>query len=371
SLHLSGARAVSGLQTGLMPLAQPLMLLSDFGHPVSAFIIAFPLCYALNSHLGLTVLWSAAFSEWLNGLLKWALHGERPYWWVGERLRQVNLTLAQFPQTCETGPGSPSGHCMVAAASWYIPVLYASQSLPTKSRLAVRYAYFAGITALGVSRCFLATHFPHQAVGGVITGCLLSIVAVKMGSQILRPFALLLLAFLMFSSSLGVSHCLRQLGLDPDWSIRLAERHCASSEWVSIDTTPLFSIHRDIGAILGAAFSSFLASLLPVPAPSRTVTKCFAGFLSMCACVLLEKRFQPKPGFSDLQTYLFAAFKYALMPLIVTIVLPVLAAKLDSRRLASAGRGSHHAVRPHAARHGTATAAAKPAGKRSAAKKER
>lgn len=40
----------------------------------------------------------------------------RPYWWVHEFNTLGAPILDQSPLTCETGPGSPSGHVMGFAA---------------------------------------------------------------------------------------------------------------------------------------------------------------------------------------------------------------------------------------------------------------
>lgn len=49
--------------------------------------------------------------------------GDRPYWWVGETPLYNGETrpfLRQFPNTCESGPGTPSGHLMMNVALFYV-----------------------------------------------------------------------------------------------------------------------------------------------------------------------------------------------------------------------------------------------------------
>lgn len=43
---------------------------------------------------------------------------DRPFWWVREQGGGA-VELRQTPLTCETGPGSPSGHVMGSAAVLY------------------------------------------------------------------------------------------------------------------------------------------------------------------------------------------------------------------------------------------------------------
>lgn len=52
------------------------------------------------------------------------MHGDRPYWWIHE-VDTKNSSAAlpdilQFSTTCETGPGTPSGHSMAMSAVWYV-----------------------------------------------------------------------------------------------------------------------------------------------------------------------------------------------------------------------------------------------------------
>jgi glucose-6-phosphatase len=58
---------------------------------------------------------------------------DRPYWWIPENNPPTGgiARLHQFPVTCETGPGSPSGHLMVTAAVWQI-ILSHSDLIVTK-----------------------------------------------------------------------------------------------------------------------------------------------------------------------------------------------------------------------------------------------
>lgn len=48
---------------------------------------------------------------------------DRPYWWVSETKTYTSLTrptLYQTEKTCETSPGSPSGHLTFASAVFYV-----------------------------------------------------------------------------------------------------------------------------------------------------------------------------------------------------------------------------------------------------------
>ncbi|XP_005992263.2 glucose-6-phosphatase 3 [Latimeria chalumnae] len=180
AVYAQGVRVAGYLQSRLMYFERCLMFISHMGDPRSAFHIYFPVVYFSDGQAGISVLWSGVVAEWLNLVLKWLLLGERPYWWIhesgfyGEELPPVH----QFFLTCETGPGSPSGHTMVtAAAGWAMmstlsAFLY-SQTKSSIAKIVPFIFYFLMVAAVAVSRIFILAHFPHQVVAGGLTGALL------------------------------------------------------------------------------------------------------------------------------------------------------------------------------------------------------
>lgn len=54
------------------------------------------------------------------------------------------------------------------------------------------------------------------------------------------------------------------LGLDPLWSLGLAKKWCARSEWIHPDTSPFFAIVRDVSSFLGT-FKNLFYSLKNSP----------------------------------------------------------------------------------------------------------
>ncbi|KAA0190619.1 Glucose-6-phosphatase 3 [Fasciolopsis buskii] len=265
--------------------------ISNLGSPLSAYTLVFPVAYYVNPLLGLTTMLCASFSEWLSGILKWLLHGHRPYWWVDIYAQQTGtpvLPIEQFPVTCETGPGSPSGHCMITMSSLVPIVLYLRNFLPkcaypffsTFYRDFVVSSFVFFVLLLGLSRCYLAAHFPHQVVTGTISGLILGYLfylslppiksnqgpRIEMNSrmvqcfttwfqQILRqPWQLILLGLGSYSAAWLFSCFLQEiLGMDINWSISLAQKSCKKPEWVHLSTT-LMSLY---------IFRKFIANLFP------------------------------------------------------------------------------------------------------------
>lgn len=81
-----------------------------------------------------SLLWSSIYVQYVIIMNeKWVLWsflivnrmfvGDRPYWWIGETSLYTDETrpqLRKFPNTCEAGPGTPSGHLMMNVALFFV-----------------------------------------------------------------------------------------------------------------------------------------------------------------------------------------------------------------------------------------------------------
>ena len=256
--------AISSLQNTLSGQAHIMQLLSVVFDPKYAFLIYSPLAYLLDPSVGKKLIMTTVIAEWLNQVLKWFLHGERPYWYVhssGHFDPQVT-PIKQFPITCELGPGHPSGHAMVTAAVWYIILSsllkayrnYKSQQEQSmkpqtgRASLSVWAVYVAMLSLVSVSRVFLGCHFPHQCLAGAALGLL---VAKWVASQNMKPLHYVGASIFLFASAFGTFFLLQSLGFDPSWTIKLATKHCEKREYIHLDTAPFFSIMRYCGFALG------------------------------------------------------------------------------------------------------------------------
>uniref|UniRef100_A0A3B4Z7A6 glucose-6-phosphatase n=1 Tax=Stegastes partitus TaxID=144197 RepID=A0A3B4Z7A6_9TELE len=126
----------------------------------------------------------------------------------------------------ELNPGSPSGHAMGAAGVWYVMVTALLSVATEKQCPPLLYKLLQMIlwtlmilVMLGVcmSRVYMAAHFPHQVVAGVVTG----------------------------------RSTLRALGVDLLWTLEKAQKWCVRPEWVHLDSTPFASLLRNMGSLLG------------------------------------------------------------------------------------------------------------------------
>ncbi|XP_060884726.1 glucose-6-phosphatase 3 [Labrus mixtus] len=263
-IHTQGIWIAESLQQRTISQTDLWLLVTHLGDPKAAFLLVFPFTYFISKRAGVSVIWVAAITEWLNLVFKWMLFGERPFWWIGESGLYVDKPpqVQQFSSTCETGPGSPSGHAMVTAAVWWVVVSSLGSFLYSRTHSVVLSAvpyllYVLMLVAVGLSRIFILAHFPHQVVAGSITGFILGII---LGRRV--PEGRPLLFF--FSLSTGLLLCtvmlhagLQHLGINLSWSIALAKKWCSHAKWIRLDTAPFSSLTRDCGALLGLGMAQY------------------------------------------------------------------------------------------------------------------
>lgn len=98
--------------------------ISQISDPAYAFNIIIPILSTFNTILTADILMVSVIAEWSNIILKWLIREDRPYWWIREfhENKKGYPYVKQGPLTCETGPGSPSGHVMGSAAILYVLV---------------------------------------------------------------------------------------------------------------------------------------------------------------------------------------------------------------------------------------------------------
>ncbi|XP_059490516.1 glucose-6-phosphatase 2 [Neocloeon triangulifer] len=257
--------------------------ITETANPYYAFSIFFPVFSVLSPHLAAKILMTATLSEWINALLKWLLMGHRPFWWVREILEEnqplSTPKLRQTPLTCETGPGNPSGHVM-SYASICLLLVFAinefterklSESLHQMIKVALWAFYAVSLVMVSLSRLYVAAHFPHQCLIGAIIG-----VYVGYQVEILSPWWLndcsrrkmLKGAVLMIVLAFAAYWLQRLLGVNPQWSVKLAFKWCNSPDHVHVATTPIFALTRDCGTALGLALS-----IPAIPAPRKPCSK--------------------------------------------------------------------------------------------------
>ncbi|XP_075579058.1 glucose-6-phosphatase 3 [Pelecanus crispus] len=334
ALHAAGIRFAEVLQSGPPWLENFWISVTSLADPKCIFTICFPLAYFLDRKVGVSVLWIGLVSEWLNVVLKWFLFGERPFWWVHESglASKELVVLRQFPVSCETGPGSPSGHCMITGAALW-PLVTALTALASRHsrnpavQLSPFGAYALLLLAVGLSRVFVLAHFPHQVVSGILAGAALGQglqphvpAARSPGFFVAAALALLLSSFVLRGLALAA-------GIDIDWSIRLATKWCSHPAWLRLDTRPFASICRDAGSALGLG----LAAGFPLHRGERLDPRQRAAGAVLALGAVQGLHRLPQPA--DLTLWYGTSFlKYTAGPWLVASLLPRLILSLARLR---------------------------------------
>ncbi|KAM9112813.1 glucose-6-phosphatase catalytic subunit 1-like [Pangshura tecta] len=263
-LHSAGVQVVQYLQENYQGSQDWFLFISFAADLRNTFFILFPIWFHLCEAVGVKLIWVAVIGDWLNLVCKWILFGQRPYWWVRETGYYGNASspvLQQFPLTCETGPGSPSGHAMGSAGVYYVmvtallPCIQGARHGSCAARCLrslLWLVFWAVQVCVCLSRVFLAAHFPHQVIAGVISGMVVAeafhhIPSIYNAS--LRRY--LGTTLFLFSFALGFYLLLKALGVDLLWSVEKAKRWCERPEWVHIETTPFAGLLRNLGILFG------------------------------------------------------------------------------------------------------------------------
>lgn len=296
------------------------LVVTHLGDPKAAILLVFPFTYFVSKRAGFAVLWVAAISEWLNLVLKWVLFGQRPFWWIGET--GVSANVHQFASTCETGPGSPSGHAMVTAAVWWVVVSSVRKAIQSKTNSALVAAvpylsYVVVLVAVGLSRIYILAHFPHQVVAGCITGFILGVV---LDRQVPEGRPLLFFCRISFGLLLGTLlfyFALQQIRVDLSWSIPLAKKWCSRAEWIRLDTTPFSSLTRDCGALLGLGLAQYWRPRgWSLPLAPRALS------LAISSMGLYHVNRLPLPVMPQVLFYCLVFVKFVIVPQLVIVLVP-------------------------------------------------
>ncbi|XP_076309714.1 glucose-6-phosphatase catalytic subunit 1-like [Tachypleus tridentatus] len=350
-IYENSVSAIETLQTRFQQQKSVFFTISNFGDPRYAFLFYAPLVFSLDRKIGTKLLWVSIIAEWSNQVLKWILHGERPYWWIYET-QVYNKTgsntpaIQQYFMTCETGPGSPSGHAMVSAAVWYILItafLEKSEAIKknhTNMLASVSWSvYTILLCVVSLSRVYLAAHFPHQCLLGMIIGCGLAITMNKISLDRLKLTHYVIATFGLLGSAMATYGVLHVLGLNPLWSVDRAVKWCAKQEYIHLDTTPFFSMMRYCGFMLGTGIglnSVFDKKASEVPFSSGM--KITSAILAIGVAKLSER--VPLPKF-NIAFFYFSAFvantilpflMIAMVPYIVSRLWPVIVGGADKRK---------------------------------------
>ena len=318
-----------------------MFLISTLFDPRHAFFFYSPLIFSLNTKIGNKIMWASVLTEWSNQILKWLLHGERPYWWIHET-QVYNGTekipeVQQFFITCETGPGSPSGHAMVTASIWYILVasfLKRKNLSDNKSNIFKRIiwsVYTLLICSVSLSRVYIAAHFPHQCLLGALIGITVAVLTNHFDTSKFKRSHYIKGSIGVLGSAMLTYAFLRLLGMNPMWSVDRALKWCSKREYVHLDTTPFFSIARYTGFFFGMGIgltSDYHNEVFKTKL--STSMKIFMAIFSLGLAKLIENI--PLPKFNRYLFYLTGLAMNAIFAYTFTALIPYLIFKINNSK---------------------------------------
>lgn len=267
TIRIFESRLIRGVQAVLQPLNRLMIAACQFGDPKFPYATLTALgTSCLRPEAGFKVFWAITSSEWINILMKWMAVDHRPFWWVKEYAPSIELNECFL--TCETAPGMPSGHVMCTATVWYVIIkeILSMDSIsrhPRKDTLSkiLWSGYFTGLTVIGVSRIYVAAHFPSQTILGLAAGVLNGYLVdryVNFKSFTFSDHAII--GSLMLADGYLTQQATTFFLKDPNWSIKLAEKCCSNPSWVNADTTPLYVVWRSSGAMVGIGIAYYLVA---------------------------------------------------------------------------------------------------------------
>jgi len=154
-IHRAGIELIVWLQGLGGWLVVPMKLFSFLGTE-GFFLLALPVVYwSVDARAGLRIGAILLFSGGLNDTLKLAFQGPRPSWFS----TQVKAFAS------ETSFGIPSGHAQMAASLWGMAASLAGRPWAWATAVFV-------IFMIGLSRLYLAAHFPTDVLAGWAIGAL-------------------------------------------------------------------------------------------------------------------------------------------------------------------------------------------------------
>ncbi|XP_055637828.1 glucose-6-phosphatase 3 isoform X2 [Toxorhynchites rutilus septentrionalis] len=242
--------------------------------PKILFLTVIPLVAACSTRLYSRLLLSVLLTEYVNTLLKWILAEDRPFWWVRETKEFTTLNrpkLYQNELTCEPSPGNPSGHLMTSTTYLYVIFSVLEEAGMRYGKfvvIAMRICYYLALLFISVSRMYFGCHFLHQCIFGILMGVILTKLTMSLSfekylTKLTRKRRLTYCSMICMTF-LGVYWVQKALGVDPQWSVKMAFKWCDDPFFLDPSTTLVFSIIRLTGALIAFAIVGPVLKSLPL-----------------------------------------------------------------------------------------------------------
>ena len=171
SIYDSGIAFIISFQALGAWLSSPMQLLSFLGNDLFFLLVAPVFFWCIDAALGVRLGLFLMISASINEALKLFLHSPRPYWY-SPRVTALSA---------EPSFGIPSGHAQNAVVVWGTLAHYINKL----------WAWIVAIVLIfliGLSRMYLAVHFPTDVLAGWLIGALLLWVLLKTEKPFLKWF---------------------------------------------------------------------------------------------------------------------------------------------------------------------------------------
>ncbi|XP_068621879.1 glucose-6-phosphatase catalytic subunit 1 [Battus philenor] len=330
-IYALGVSCIEFIQNWFEDSEEFFELVNHLSNPHHVVEVLFPLVSIIDSVFAAQLLLCLAFGGWLNAVMKWWLLEDRPYWWVQETSFYNGMSrpqLLQFDQTCETGPGCPSGHSATAATVLMLGLMWISHVMNDRKcyvwwwKFAAYPAFAMALGAVVLARLFVATHFPHQCLMGVLIGLFLAPAlciyvsdpyiwkyGLKTDADIRRAIVChVVSAFATIAISVVTYFSLKLCGIDPQWTVQMAFRWCENPEDIHVSTTPMFALVQCTANLLGWALC-----VTPAVSQYRHYTKNRSLIISaFTTAVILYAVKQAQDNISRNNAFYFYTFQFLL-----------------------------------------------------------
>jgi membrane-associated phospholipid phosphatase len=240
----SGLQIILWIQSLGAWLTPIMKFFSFLGNTEFYLLIAPAILWCIDARLGLRLGLFLMISGMVNGALKVAFHGPRPYWYT----RNVRVI-----GSAENSFGVPSGHAQNGVVVW------GTLADGIKHRAAWIIAILV-MLMVGISRLYLALHFPHDVLIGWLIGAIMLLILLRLEGPILSwlkqyQIGVQLILIFLFSLLLILIVNIAQLSLR-SWSLPMDwinNAHLAFPNEAPINPLSYHNFLTSVGAFFGLA----------------------------------------------------------------------------------------------------------------------
>ena len=299
-------------------LEYPMKIFSFLGSE-EFYLLSLPVIYwSVNAGIGLRIGLIVLFSTSINDFFKLLLHGPRPYWY--------STNVKAFAS--ETSFGVPSGHAQISTTLWGMA------AAQIKRQWAWVLASFI-VLIIGLSRLYLAVHFPHDVLLGWVLGVLILWCFITMWDRVAawaKSKSTAMQVGLAFTASMllllpGIMAYITSNGwvMPAEWLTNASRAGGEAPNPFSLDTT-ITSAAVIFGMLAGLIWMNSKGGFATDGTTNQRILRLLPGLLGILVLYLGLKMFFPS-GESFI-AYVFRYIRYAMVGLWISFGAPWLFIKI-------------------------------------------